>query len=205
VTNEINVTSLVSLLAAQDSPALENLRKRYPTVTGLQPGLKVLGAEKDISVLAFQELAIETLRVSRSRMAEIGRHLDKRLRWARRVRLGSSLVGGLASAGLLGAVLLEQRLATLVSAAVTFISSSLAVVGDFVENGAAGTAGGLASMRLRAAAAIGQIAALDGEVKLLSALNASSSERITVIQQANALAAEVRQIEFEAGVLETTP
>jgi hypothetical protein len=81
----------------------------------------------------------------------------------------------------------------------------LAVVADFVENGAAGTVGGLASMRLRAAAAIGQIAALDGEVKLLSALNASSSERITVIQQANALAAEVRQIEFEAGLLETTP
>jgi len=205
VSDDINVTSLVALLAAQDSDALKDLRKRYPTVAALQPGLKVLGSEKDISLLAFQELTIETLRVSGSRMADIGRHLDKRLRWARRVRLGSSVIGGLASAGLLGAVLLEQRLATLVSAAVTFVSSSLALVADFVENGATGTAGGLAPMRLRAAAAIGQIAALDGEVKLLSALNASASERITVIQRANALAAEIRQIEFEAGVLETAP
>ncbi|MBI2736958.1 MAG: hypothetical protein HYX38_10485 [Rhodospirillales bacterium] len=199
--NEINVTSLVSLLAAQDSSALKNLQNRYPTVKALQPGLKVLGTEKDVSLDAFHDLVAETLRVSHTRMVEIGRHLDKRLRWARRIRLGGSLVGGLASAGLVGAVLLEQRIATIITAIVSFVSSSFAVVADFIENGATSNPAGLAAMRLRAATAISQIATLDGEAKLLSALNASSDERIPVIQRANALAADVRQIEFEAGLL----
>ena len=200
MSNEINVTSLVALLSARDGAALETLRKRHPGVAALQPGLKVLGAEGDANLAAFQELAAETLRVSRERMGEIGRHLDRRLRWARRIRLSSSLVGGVASAGLLGAVLLEQRLAALISASVTFAGSALAIVADFIENGGAGNTGGLAALRLRAAGAIGRIATLDGETRLLALRAAPASEQIAVIQQANALAADIRQIEFEAGL-----
>ena len=200
MSNEINVTSLVALLSARDGAALEMLRRRHPGVAALQPGLKVLGAQSEASLAAFQDLAAETLRVSRDRMGEIARHLDRRLRWARRIRLGSSLVGGVASAGLLGAVLLEQRLAALISACITFAGSTFAIVADFIENGGTGNSGGLAALRLRAASAIGRIATLDGEIRLLALREAPAAERIAVIQQANALAADIRQIEFDAGL-----
>jgi hypothetical protein len=200
VGSDINVTSLVSLLAARDPAILEELRKRFPKVAAIQPGLKVLGTPSEADMTAFKQLAVEVLRVSRDQIATIGKHLDSRLRWARRVRLGSSLVGGLASAGLLGAVLLEKRLAALIAAAVTFTSSGLAVIADFIENGLGGQAAGLSAIRLRAASVVGRIATLEGEAKLASAVSTPSAEWIAIVQRANAVAAEVRQIEFEAGL-----
>ena len=108
-------------------------------------------------------LAAETLRVSRERMGEIGRHLDRRLRWARRIRLGGQpgRRGGLGGAFGRGPARAAPRRSHLGVRDLRRLRARRRR--GLHRDGGAGNTGGLAALRLRAASAIGRIATLDGE------------------------------------------
>ncbi|GEO43590.1 hypothetical protein SAE02_77380 [Skermanella aerolata] len=195
---DLNVTSLVGLLARYDPSAIDRLRARFPEAASVfEPGKRLGGTDEKIHA-ALEGLADEALRVARDRAETAARFLDRRLRRSRLTRLAANLVGGIAAAGVIGAVIVEQRFVALLTAGITLASSSLALVADYL-GGAIGGTGGLHALHSRAATALTSVAVLDGEFRLLPFAPVTPDERLALVRRANVLAAEVRQIEFEAG------
>lgn len=197
--NNINVTSLVGYLDRYDKGALHELQHRYPEAAHLLTPGKTLGDSNVADVDALRELCLFTFKAGKESVGHIRGILDQRIDRVRKVRLFGNLASAISAAGVVTAISLSHQIAALVSAGIVFSGSSAAFFADYIET-SFGSSKAPAELRMRLAAVLSQLIELEGDLKLAAISGAPDDEWAGYFRKANAMTAELREIEFASNI-----
>lgn len=189
------VNSLVDLLTRYEPQKLEDLRQTYPEQNEiLSPGL-TLGKRKSNSKVLV-DLSEESIVVLKERVAENTRYLKKRINTARKVRLISSLLAAISTAGILTLLGWERYLAI-----VTLICTLASLASEHIESSS--LYGEEKNPRLlleRLFSLRVDIENLQGRLRLTRIIGHREEDLIDTVQKTNDLAAKVIEIEERLGI-----
>jgi hypothetical protein len=197
------VTALVGYLDRHAPEKSVSLRRRFPgAAAALAPG-RQLGphdhAAPPENLLAYIELARETLATAEEQIEIDTAILRKRLRIAARVRLIGALVATLSAAGLIGALIADARTLAFSGAAVSFVSSVSTLVAQHVEAPIFGDGSGPQALFTELVGLKQQLRMHRQEAELAARGALSSEAALALVRQANKLVAELDGIEMKLG------
>jgi methyl-accepting chemotaxis protein len=191
----LSVGSLVDMLARKAPLDLQHLRERYPQYTRiLEPG-RVLGdtEESHVDYALLLDLAMKSIALVKEEAEVALGGLRRRLRASMRLRLGANLVSSMAAAGLMASIFASQKTASIVSAIVTLIASTLSLLAQYFEDFAGGQ-NALRDLRERLSRNMVELSEADGELRLIVATD-SRDELVPLIRKMNTAVANLRQIQ----------
>jgi hypothetical protein len=192
----LQVSSLVDLLGRASPDGLRRLRQRYTQHRQLlEPG-PLLGesdqSQKEPSFLT--DLLLESIEVAKKEAGELRSNMHKRLRLSMRIRVTSSLVSSISTAGLIAAIITSKEVAMIVSAVVAFLASSLSLLAQYFEDYAGGQ-NALRELRERLSRLILELTEAEGDFRIAQ-INGLVDDLVPLARKFNAIVANIRQIQI---------
>lgn len=198
----VPTSALVELLEEFDPDVISQLRNAHPMASRMLSRGMILGAEDgDGKVIpALKDLVEQGLRVAQGRATSTWKQLDHRVRRVMRVRLAGGLLSTMASAGVVGALVLAQGAAALTTAVLAFASSALVLVAQYLEDGGGHSERSPRGAKDNVSRIVAELSTLDGELRLFSVTQPDQEAWENLTRRANALVSELKRIEFDFGI-----
>jgi hypothetical protein len=190
---KLKVNALVQYMEDHDPSGLQRLRQRYPHEIALVD--QDLGPDKGITEGDVQ-LTAEALKAMRERTAPNINRLRIRLAQAKFLRTVGNWVTLFSSAGLITAVMLQQRGAAVATAIINFVASGCSLSANHLEGSLYGGKDTLVDTFETLVSTSVKAEQIEAELDIAHR-HLSDQEQIQgLIQQANELAADLRKIEL---------
>jgi len=191
--------ALVEELHRHAPEVLDSLKRRFPQAGLLLERGKQLGADvnQPDQGAALLALASEAAQAARKHSIDLRDHLHRRIRRSLRLRLWAAGISAIASAGVIGLVIMAQNIAAIASAGLALTGSLLTVWAQYFEEVSTSKGGSPSAKRDRVAEIAAELASLEGEVAVARIGEPDIAGSGALAMHANGLVAELRKIEFE--------
>jgi hypothetical protein len=204
------VLSLVEYLDRYAPAVSASLRNTYPWADGLRPGRKlgdqpvdpergrapIQGREVD----AFVDLAQKALAAADNRIEANSSALRRRLRQIAHIKLTSSIIAAVSGVGLIGALILDARIATFVGAGVNLLSTVVSLVAQYFDSPVYGESTAPRDIFARMVTMARDLTQLRHRLEVAAAGLDGDAPVLDLVRQANALVAELRTLEMQIGL-----
>lgn len=195
----VRVNALIELLEYSNKEEYEELLTKYTEHKKiLQKGITL--GELPLDVKAMSELTIKTLLIVNDLILKITKALQKRIKKARLISLIGSLIGVLSSAGLISALLLDDKEITIITASINFFASISVIVSAYIEKSLYGNNTNLNDYIQQVIELSQEANEIDSELKLLMKLNKNEEEIIMLIRRANSISAKINAMRIHVGL-----
>jgi hypothetical protein len=197
------VRSISALLASHAQERLVKLRKDFPESSDLFNPNYRLGPSTDVAPSqgvdprrneALRALARDGLNVANTRIEKIIHSLSRRMKFARRIKLGGSIIAALSGAGVISALAISRPIEAAVSAALGFASSISSLIGEHFEQPLVGGQKSVGEY-------MQQILNAEKDARSLDVLlHSNDGDPVTLAEQVNQIASTVRAVEIYSGL-----
>lgn len=190
--------AIVEVLARGAGNELDHLRKKYPDEQDLlHPTVKMGGqVPKAKRVAVYRDLGTAGLKEARRSATAILAALPARAQRAKSMKLWSSIIAAVTSAGVVSSALVGAREATVISAVISFLATAIGLVAAYVETPLFGE-GGLADL-------VNECLTIEHEGSGLQIVfarpDATEDELAQAVAKVNELCAKLRRISIFGGV-----
>lgn len=188
------VWALIDYLDHHSPPVMARVRAENPELSELSSGRQLGPSVGKADVYA--DIAKSALEIAENKIDSMSAYLKTRMMRAARWRMISSITAAVSTAGLVGALLVNARIAAIVTASVNVIASIVSILTQQFENSFLGQGPNAYELFKKLVSLAARVVGLRNELTLAEISNFSEDELLELTRKANALVAELHEVEF---------
>ncbi len=191
----IAIWAMIDYLDQNNPSFMSRIRKENPDIAPALSSGRTLGSNEG-KVSIYSEIAKSSLEMAENKIDTTTAFLKRRMARAAHWRMFASITAAISTAGLIGALLVNARLASIITASVNVIASVVSIASQQLEVSFFGHGPNSYEIFRKLVSLASRVVGLRSELKLAEVSESSESEVLELTRRANALIAELQEVEF---------